>query len=52
MKYYVFLLFIRGMAVEDLNSPQGLKLTNEDYPFANDGLLIWDVNQIDQKPFI
>ncbi|XP_027344673.1 linoleate 13S-lipoxygenase 2-1, chloroplastic-like [Abrus precatorius] len=32
----------RGMAVVDPNAPHGLKLTIEDYPFANDGLLIWD----------
>ncbi len=30
------------MAVEDPNAPHGLKLTIEDYPFANDGLLLWD----------
>ena len=30
------------MAVEDPTAPHGLKLTIEDYPFANDGLLIWD----------
>lgn len=30
------------MAVADPNAPHGLKLTIEDYPFANDGLLIWD----------
>ncbi|XP_052198127.1 linoleate 13S-lipoxygenase 2-1, chloroplastic-like [Diospyros lotus] len=35
-------LISRGMAVEDPNSPHGLKLTIEDYPFANDGLLLWD----------
>ncbi|CAA0823858.1 Lipoxygenase 2- chloroplastic [Striga hermonthica] len=35
-------LINRGMAVEDPNAPHGLKLTIEDYPFANDGLLIWD----------
>ncbi|KAK7401159.1 hypothetical protein VNO78_12478 [Psophocarpus tetragonolobus] len=35
-------LIYRGMAVEDPNAPHGLKLTIEDYPFANDGLLIWD----------
>ncbi|PON51673.1 Lipoxygenase [Trema orientale] len=35
-------LISRGLAVEDPNSPHGLKLTIEDYPFANDGLLIWD----------
>ncbi|KAL2487973.1 Lipoxygenase 2 [Forsythia ovata] len=30
------------MAVKDPTAPHGLKLTIEDYPFANDGLLIWD----------
>ncbi|KAK7401112.1 hypothetical protein VNO78_12426 [Psophocarpus tetragonolobus] len=35
-------LIHRGMALEDLNEPHGLKLTIEDYPFANDGLLIWE----------
>ncbi|KAH1100290.1 hypothetical protein AAZX31_13G060000 [Glycine max] len=35
-------LIHRGMALEDPNAPQGLMLTIEDYPFANDGLLIWD----------
>ncbi|KAL2322236.1 hypothetical protein Fmac_026615 [Flemingia macrophylla] len=35
-------LISRGMAVIDPNAPHGLKLTIEDYPFANDGLLIWD----------
>ncbi|KHN45340.1 Linoleate 13S-lipoxygenase 2-1, chloroplastic [Glycine soja] len=35
-------LIYRGMAVVDPNAPHGLKLTIEDYPFANDGLLIWD----------
>ena len=44
--YYFFshgvLLFGRGMAVEDPFQPHGLKLTIQDYPFANDGLLIWD----------
>ena len=28
--------------MEDPNSPHGLKLTIEDYPFANDGLDLWD----------
>ena len=32
----------RGMAVEDPTAPHGLKLAIEDYPFANDGLLLWD----------
>ncbi|KAI3738366.1 hypothetical protein L2E82_28395 [Cichorium intybus] len=35
-------LISRGMAVKDPTAPHGLKLTIEDYPFANDGLLIWD----------
>ncbi|KAA8549574.1 hypothetical protein F0562_001408 [Nyssa sinensis] len=35
-------LISRGMAVEDPTAPNGLKLTIEDYPFANDGLLLWD----------
>ncbi|XP_027190278.1 linoleate 13S-lipoxygenase 2-1, chloroplastic-like [Cicer arietinum] len=35
-------LINRGMAVEDPHAPHGLKLAIEDYPFANDGLLIWD----------
>ncbi|XP_057431129.1 linoleate 13S-lipoxygenase 2-1, chloroplastic-like [Lotus japonicus] len=35
-------LIHRGMAVEDPNAPHGLKLTIEDYPFANDGLIVWD----------
>ncbi|GJT54399.1 putative linoleate 13S-lipoxygenase [Tanacetum coccineum] len=35
-------LISRGLAVEDQNAPHGVKLTIEDYPFANDGLLIWD----------
>ncbi|KAK1435190.1 hypothetical protein QVD17_00951 [Tagetes erecta] len=35
-------LISRGMAVEDPTAPHGVKLTIEDYPFANDGLLIYD----------
>ncbi|PWA53964.1 lipoxygenase [Artemisia annua] len=35
-------LVSRGMAVEDKNEPHGIKLTIEDYPFANDGLLVFD----------
>ncbi|XP_022874513.1 linoleate 13S-lipoxygenase 2-1, chloroplastic-like [Olea europaea var. sylvestris] len=35
-------LINRGMAVEDPTAPHGLKLTIEDYPYANDGLLLWD----------
>ncbi|KAL3519188.1 hypothetical protein ACH5RR_021777 [Cinchona calisaya] len=36
-------LISRGMAVEDPNAPHGLKLTIEDFPFANDGLVLWDI---------
>ncbi|KAF7095288.1 hypothetical protein CFC21_097492 [Triticum aestivum] len=32
----------RGMAEEDPTAEHGLKLAIKDYPFANDGLLIWD----------
>ena len=39
---FCFLVIARGLAVEDPNSPHGLKLTIPDYPFANDGLLLWD----------
>ncbi|KAL6966379.1 linoleate 13S-lipoxygenase [Sarracenia purpurea var. burkii] len=35
-------LISRGMAVEDPTAPHGVKLTIEDYPFANDGLVLWD----------
>ncbi|KAI3822897.1 hypothetical protein L1987_10498 [Smallanthus sonchifolius] len=35
-------LISRGMAVEDPTAPHGVKLTIEDYPFANDGLLVFD----------
>ncbi|KAL7151785.1 hypothetical protein ABFS83_04G054200 [Erythranthe nasuta] len=35
-------LIYRGMAVEDPTAPHGLKLTIEDYPYASDGLLLWD----------
>ncbi|MFS8033595.1 putative linoleate 13S-lipoxygenase [Helianthus anomalus] len=31
------------MAVEDPDSPHGLKLSIEDYPYANGGLLLWDI---------
>ncbi|KAF4359256.1 hypothetical protein F8388_005365 [Cannabis sativa] len=33
---------LRGMAVEDETCEHGLRLTIDDYPYANDGLLIWD----------
>ncbi|KAI6669504.1 hypothetical protein NL676_004389 [Syzygium grande] len=35
-------LISRGLAVEEPTAPHGLKLAIEDYPFANDGLLLWD----------
>ncbi|GAB4856083.1 hypothetical protein Ancab_024723 [Ancistrocladus abbreviatus] len=35
-------LLSRGMAVKDPCAPHGLKLTIEDYPFANDGLILCD----------
>ena len=40
-----FLSFLidRGIAVEDPTAPHGLKLLIEDYPFANDGLMLWDI---------
>ncbi|KAJ4835147.1 hypothetical protein Tsubulata_033455 [Turnera subulata] len=34
-------LIRRGMAVPDPTQPHGLKLIMEDYPYAQDGLLIW-----------
>ncbi|XVF87483.1 hypothetical protein PTKIN_Ptkin18bG0123600 [Pterospermum kingtungense] len=34
-------LIRRGIAVPDSTQPHGLKLLVEDYPYANDGLLIW-----------
>ncbi|MCO5561651.1 hypothetical protein L7F22_015272 [Adiantum nelumboides] len=35
-------LLKRGMAVEDASQPHGIKLVIEDYPYASDGLLMWD----------
>ncbi|RDX61858.1 Linoleate 13S-lipoxygenase 2-1, chloroplastic, partial [Mucuna pruriens] len=35
-------LIHRGIAVEDPTAPHGLKLAIEDYPYANDGLVLWD----------
>lgn len=35
-------LIHRGLAEKDPNAPHGLKLTIEDYPYANDGLILWD----------
>ncbi|PWA52588.1 Lipase/lipooxygenase, PLAT/LH2 [Artemisia annua] len=38
-------LIRRGMAVPDETQPHGLRLAIEDYPYANDGLLIWSAIQ-------
>ncbi|KAJ6823215.1 putative lipoxygenase 6 [Iris pallida] len=38
-------LIRRGMAVEDPSQPHGLRLLISDYPYANDGLLIWSAIQ-------
>ncbi|KAG0629524.1 hypothetical protein M758_1G110200 [Ceratodon purpureus] len=35
-------LIRRGMAVRDADAPHGLRLRIEDYPYAADGLLVWD----------
>ncbi|KAK9157038.1 hypothetical protein Scep_003612 [Stephania cephalantha] len=35
-------LIRRGIAEEDPNAEHGLKLAIQDYPFANDGLILWD----------
>uniref|UniRef100_A0A804LEN3 Lipoxygenase n=1 Tax=Zea mays TaxID=4577 RepID=A0A804LEN3_MAIZE len=34
-------LVIRRVAVEDASQPHGIRLLIEDYPYANDGLLLW-----------
>ncbi|XP_062216586.1 probable lipoxygenase 6 [Phragmites australis] len=34
-------LIRRGVAVEDAAQPHGIRLLIEDYPYANDGLLLW-----------
>ncbi|KQK23327.1 hypothetical protein BRADI_1g72690v3 [Brachypodium distachyon] len=34
-------LLRRGVAVEDATQPHGIRLLIEDYPYANDGLLLW-----------
>ncbi|CAN1336783.1 Linoleate 13S-lipoxygenase 2-1, chloroplastic [Linum perenne] len=33
---------LKGMAVEDPSAPHSLKLTIDDYPYANDGLVLWE----------
>ncbi|XP_021865220.1 linoleate 13S-lipoxygenase 3-1, chloroplastic [Spinacia oleracea] len=37
-----FDLVRRGMAVPDSTQPQGIRLLLEDYPYAADGLLLWE----------
>ncbi|PIA53428.1 hypothetical protein AQUCO_00900186v1 [Aquilegia coerulea] len=39
-------LIRRGMAVEDPTAEHGVKLTIEDYPYAKDGLELWDAIKI------
>ena len=36
-------LIRRGLAVEDQSATHGLKLIIEDYPYANDGLVLWGI---------
>ncbi|MQL96402.1 hypothetical protein Taro_029076 [Colocasia esculenta] len=38
-------LIRRGMAVEDAAMPCGIKLVLEDYPYADDGLLVWSATK-------
>nr|VDD58707.1 unnamed protein product [Brassica oleracea] len=38
-------LIRRGIAVPDPTKPHGVKLLIEDYPYANDGLLLWSAIQ-------
>ncbi|KAM0031937.1 Lipoxygenase 1 [Helianthus debilis subsp. tardiflorus] len=38
-------LIRRGVAVRDPTKPHGLKLLVEDYPYASDGLMIWEAIQ-------
>lgn len=45
-------LIRRGMAVPDPNEPHGLKLLIEDYPYASDGLLIWEAIQNWVKTYV
>lgn len=37
----MILILCRGIAVADPTQPCGLRLLIEDYPYSNDGLLIW-----------
>ncbi|KAI0494514.1 hypothetical protein KFK09_024652 [Dendrobium nobile] len=40
------------MAVEDRNMPHGLRLLIEDYPYANDGLLLWSALESFMKEYV
>ena len=40
--YIKKLCYQRGLAVEDETAEHGVRLTIPDYPFANDGLMLWD----------
>lgn len=40
--YETNLICYRGLAVENASQPHGLELTIKDYPYANDGLVLWD----------
>ena len=42
MLTFSVLVIARGIAIEDPTAPHGLKLLIADYPFANDGLVLWD----------
>ncbi|MCO5575282.1 hypothetical protein L7F22_029082 [Adiantum nelumboides] len=43
-------LLKRGMAIEDPGQQNGLKLVLEDYPYASDGILVWNAitNWVDE----
>ncbi|XP_022953691.1 linoleate 13S-lipoxygenase 3-1, chloroplastic-like [Cucurbita moschata] len=45
-------LIRRGMAEPDPTKPHGLKLLIEDYPYASDGLLIWDAIESWVKTYV
>ncbi|GKB24378.1 lipoxygenase 4, chloroplastic [Tanacetum coccineum] len=45
-------LIRRGMAVPDPSKPHGLKLVIEDYPYASDGLMIWEAIQNWVKTYV
>ncbi|XP_027336926.1 seed linoleate 9S-lipoxygenase-like isoform X2 [Abrus precatorius] len=45
-------LIKRGLAVEDPTAPHGLRLVIEDYPYAVDGLEIWDAIKTWVKEYV